>query len=65
MQLSERTLKWIQMHAGRHVSTDWWETGNYDDTYECGVDDGYTQMAVQLLLLLVEDNPDDPLDKLT
>jgi hypothetical protein len=53
------------MHAGRHVSTDWWETGNYDDTYECGVDDGYTQMAVQLLLLLAEDNPDEPLDKLT
>lgn len=47
------------------MSTDWWETGNYDDTYSLGVDDGYTLMADQLLVFLAEDNPDAPLDKLT
>lgn len=65
MRLSERTLRWIQTQAGRDVSTDWWESGNYDDTYDCGVDDGYTLMADQLLVFLAEDNPDEPLDKLT
>lgn len=66
MRISETTYKYIQDLASRDMIVNYgdgdWEnetlpcsSGNYDDTYSWGIQDGETNLAQQLLIMLGQD----------
>lgn len=52
MEKIREILEKIPKPCGYPDDICWWETGNYDDTYEMGIGVGEYQLAVELLDIL-------------